>query len=565
MLFTKIRKILSIGKFSNKQNLFYSLLSSFLEVLSLGSLIPLIMILVDEKGGQLNELAKFIPLEFQSVDLKSYYLNLTLLILVIYIISLIIYVYLRYLIKKNIFNFQAELAHNIFSEYLNRDYQILINEKISKVHNTIAAETKRFSGGILNSLFEIISKIAVLFLICFLLFIYEPVLTGTIILFGFFLMGLLFFIFKKRISQFNDVISEKIAQNFDFLRTGLSSFLDLKIFNLSTDFLKNYKSNCTEINNQNLKVEMISLFPKLLIESVIILTFFTVIVFSEIKIQENLLLISVFVFSFYKIYPYLSQIFNYVVLFRSSKSSIDQLLLSLDNFDVEKEVLNKSNLEFKNEIEIKNINFRYDLNSNSGFNIKNFNLKIKKGDIVAFVGPSGSGKTTIINILMGLLKPQSGQILVDKKILDYSTLENWVKKISYASINPFFTNGTIKKNITFKDNLTDDEQKRLDKIYEVVMLNDVFNQLSEKDQTIISDSSLNLSAGQKQRVNIARSLFKQSDIVFFDEPTSSLDFETEEKMLEKIANSKIFKTAIFATHRKEILKYCNKIVDLNKI
>ena len=97
------------------------------------------------------------------------------------------------------------------------------------------------------------------------------------------------------------------------------------------------------------------------------------------------------------------------------------------------------------------------------------------------------------------------------------------------------------------------------------MLNDVFNQLSEKDQTIISDSSLNLSAGQKQRVNIARSLFKQSDIVFFDEPTSSLDFETEEKMLEKIANSKIFKTAVFATHRKEILKYCNKIVDLNKI
>ena len=565
MLFTKIRKILSIGKFSNKQNLFYSLLSSFLEVLSLGSLIPLIMILVDEKGGQLNELAKFIPLEFQSVDLKSYYLNFTLLILVIYIISLIIYVYLRYLIKKNIFNFQAELAHNIFSEYLNRDYQILINEKISKVHNTIAAETKRFSGGILNSLFEIISKIAVLFLICFLLFIYEPVLTGTIILFGFFLMGLLFFIFKKRISQFNDVISEKIAQNFDFLRTGLTSFLDLKIFNLSTDFLKNYKSNCAEINNQNLKVEMISLFPKLLIESVIILTFFTVIVFSEIKIQENLLLISVFVFSFYKIYPYLSQIFNYVVLFRASKSSIDQLLLSLDNFDVEKEVLNKSNLEFKNEIEIKNINFRYDLNSNSGFNIKNFNLKIKKGDIVAFVGPSGSGKTTIINILMGLLKPQSGQILVDKKILDYSTLENWVKKISYASINPFFTNGTIKKNITFKDNVTDDEQKRLDKIYEVVMLNDVFNQLSEKDQTIISDSSLNLSAGQKQRVNIARSLFKQSDIVFFDEPTSSLDFETEEKMLEKIANSKIFKTAVFATHRKEILKYCNKIVDLNKI
>ena len=83
MLFTKIRKILSIGKFSNKQNLFYSLLSSFLEVLSLGSLIPLIMILVDEKGGQLNELAKFIPLEFQSVDLKSYYLKTTPLFLTI--------------------------------------------------------------------------------------------------------------------------------------------------------------------------------------------------------------------------------------------------------------------------------------------------------------------------------------------------------------------------------------------------------------------------------------------------------------------------------------------------
>ena len=114
-----------------------------------------------------------------------------------------------------------------------------------------------------------------------------------------------------------------------------------------------------------------------------------------------------------------------------------------------------------------------------------------------------------------------------------------------------FSNNSIKRNITFKNILSNNEKLRLKKIYEITMLDKMFDKFPNKDLTIISDSNLNLSSGQKQRINIARSLFKDASLIFFDEPTSSLDFETEEMILEKIIKSGIVKTAIFATHRKK--------------
>jgi len=566
MQLNEIKKILSIANFKFKKNLIFSLCSSLLEVLSLGSLIPLIIVLVDEKGAVIQKFDKIFPISINESSFLDVYIKLTFIILIFYLLSLILYILLRYLVKLNILRFQAELAYKIFNEYLKRDYQKLVNEKVANVHNIISAETKRFSGGVLNSLFEILSKITVLALICIFIFWYKPILTSIVIIFGIILMGLLFFLFKTRISKFNNTISKKNSQNFDFLSTGLNSFLDLKIFNLSTDFLEKYKQNCLEINNQNLNIEMISLFPKLLIESIIIIVFFIVIAFSNIDIKENLLLISIFVFSFYKIYPYLSQIFNYVVLFKASKSCISQILDSFQNLNInESKNIIKLNINFEKKLELKDINFQYSNNSLDHFKIKNFNFDINYGDIVAIVGPTGSGKTTLINILLGLLKPNSGKILIDNKLLDNSTFENWMQKISYAAINPFFANTSIRKNITFKDEISENDQVKLNKIYKITMLDNFIKNYPEGDLTIISDSNLNLSSGQKQRINIARSLFKDANLIFFDEPTSSLDFETEEKILKELINSGFLKTAIFATHRKEVLKYCNKIIDLNKI
>ena len=387
MQLIEIKKILSIANFKFKKNLILSLFSSFLEVLSLGSLIPLFIILVDEQGAIIQKYEKFIPISINKSSFSEHYLKFTFIILTFYLLALVIYVFFRYLIKLNILRFQAELAYKIFNQYLKRDYQKLVNEKVANVHNIISAETKRFSGGVLNSLFEILSKITVLALICIFLFWYKPILTSIVIIFGIILMGILFFLFKTRISKFNNTISKKNSQNFDFLRTGLNSFLDLKIFNLSIFFFEKYKQNCLEINNQNLNIVMISLFPKLLIESIIIIVFFIVIAFSNFDIKENLLLISIFVFSFYKIYPYLSQIFNYVVLFKASKSSISQILNSFQNLNSnESKNIKKLNINFEKKLELKDINFQYSNNSFDHFKIKNFNFDINYGDIVAIVG-----------------------------------------------------------------------------------------------------------------------------------------------------------------------------------
>ena len=125
MQLIEIKKILSIANFKFKKNLIYSLFSSFLEVLSLGSLIPLIIVLVDEQGAVIQKFEKFIPISINESSFSEHYLKFTFIILSFYLLSLIFYVFFRYLIKLNILRFQAELAYKIFNEYLKRDYQKL--------------------------------------------------------------------------------------------------------------------------------------------------------------------------------------------------------------------------------------------------------------------------------------------------------------------------------------------------------------------------------------------------------------------------------------------------------
>jgi ABC-type bacteriocin/lantibiotic exporter with double-glycine peptidase domain len=195
--------------------------------------------------------------------------------------------------------------------------------------------------------------------------------------------------------------------------------------------------------------------------------------------------------------------------------------------------------------------------------IKNISLTIKKGQSIALIGKSGSGKTTLVDIILGLLKIESGDIWVDGVSI-YSNLRCWQNLIGYIPQSIFLIDDTIERNIAFgvPDHLIDYE--KLDKAIQAAQLTELIEQLPNGIKTSVGERGVRLSGGQRQRVGIARALYHDREILVLDEATAALDNETESMVSESIRALSGTKTMIIIAHRLTTVKHCDRVYMLEK-
>ena len=191
----------------------------------------------------------------------------------------------------------------------------------------------------------------------------------------------------------------------------------------------------------------------------------------------------------------------------------------------------------------------------------NLNLEIKIGDTIGIFGDSGSGKSSFINLLIGLLKPKNGQILIDGIDIN-SNINSWRESIGYVPQNIFLIDDTLRRNISFDLELDSNDEKKLNECLKQSELINFVNNLQNGLDTIVGERGSRISGGQLQRVGIARALYNDPKILIFDESTSALDKETELEIIKNIYKFKSKKTLIIITHKKELLKECDKIYKL---
>lgn len=239
-----------------------------------------------------------------------------------------------------------------------------------------------------------------------------------------------------------------------------------------------------------------------------------------------------------------------------SVSSVGDVLLAPDiedNFDKEKIK------EVKGDIEFKNVSFGYDKGQTV---LDNFSLHIKKGETVAFVGGSGAGKTTILNLLIGFLKPTGGKILLDGADMEKIDLRSYREHISVVPQNTILFTGTIRENICYGMNKISDEA--LNQSIEAANLADVIGKMPDGVQTMINEHGSNLSGGQRQRISIARALIRNPEIIILDEATSALDPISEGKIQKSLETLIKGRTTLIVAHRLSTIKNADKIVVVSK-
>ena len=181
-------------------------------------------------------------------------------------------------------------------------------------------------------------------------------------------------------------------------------------------------------------------------------------------------------------------------------------------------------------MELKNLNFKHIGNEKN--TLENINIKIKKGKIIGITGPSGSGKSTLVDLIMGLIEPTSGSIYINEKPLS-QIRENWLHLVGYIPQDVHLNDDTLKNNITFLSKGLLDDQK----LSEVIKVSGLESLIASKKNILdenVGEKGIKLSGGEKQRIGIARTLYKNSKILILDEPTSSLDEDNEAKILENV-------------------------------
>ena len=420
----------------------------------------------------------------------------------------------------------------------------------------LTSEVALFSNSFLSPCLTLVSNVILIFFISTLLLIYDVFSTSIIILSVIFIMYLYKLIFSNYLKTLG--ISRQIFHK-DYLKVVGETFniaTEIKLLKIQKFFEENFSFRLQNLYDNGIKKSIISPLPKIFYEIFFLLVLFFII-FINLESNTNLFTtLGVYVASIFRIIPSANAIASAYNKIKFSQATIQVVKDGLQKANNIKDVKLKT-LEFKNTIVFEDINFSFEDN----LIFSNLNFQIKKGEKIGIMGPSGSGKTTFINILMGLIQPTHGSIKVDG--IDITNgIESWQKLISYVPQNVKILDESLKVNITFNN-----EEKKIDQIrYNDSLNKSQLNKFIENfvlnEETKLGENGSKISQGEKQRIGIARAIYRNSQLLILDESTNFLDDKTKRLFLEEIKDNLRNLTIIFISHDKKSLEFCSKIFNL---
>ena len=433
---------------------------------------------------------------------------------------------------------------------------------MSKLVQNVYIETKNFTATFSSSLI-IIFETLVLVSIVFLLFSIQFKITLITLLIFFFIMILYHKLFSGKLGKWGSERLKFGTKSLKTLNEIFGGIKTIKIFNVEKIFSNIFSKNIITFSSVATKHSAFTNYPKITLEMCAILIIFSTLIlinYSELDINNIVPIFGLFIAAAFRLLPSVNKLmqgFNNISFHQPSIIMMENEYKKLEKID---NTINKDTI-FEKEIKLRDLNFSH---NQKDIIYDKENITINKFDCVGIYGESGSGKTTLVDIIMGLYKPDKGELLVDdKKIQTINEIKSWQKKISYVPQSIFLFNGSIKNNVSFEfdENLIDDK-----KVSQSLMSSQLekFANPKEKMNYIINEGGGNVSIGEKQRIGIARALYKNPELIILDEPTSSLDDNTAKNLIKFLGEFRKKRTLIIISHDIKSLQFCNKIYEIKQ-
>ena len=538
--------------------MYFMFAGTLLELFSVGLIFPAIKLLTD------NE---FLTKSYSLLNIEALETEILLLTIVIIFITFFGFknIFLWFVLKKYVVflaKYEAKLQTKLFRGYLGKSVSYFKEKKSSDIIISIKDISSFFASVYLNALINFFLEITLQTLILVLLFYFSwqstlPVFT----LFGF-LTLIIFSFSKKKLAKLGKLRNEFSQKQLLNIQQGIGGIKEIKLLSKELFFLKRFINSTDVLVEANIKNAMISGVPRLLIEFFAVCSVGLIIfVFLSLgkSIAEILPVLGLFLVAAYKMVPSFNKILLMMNRIKFSTDMVNRIVNLSVEFKNEEVDFDKNaiveKMNFKRQLELNDINFRYPTREEQI--LSDINLLIDKNSFIGISGESGSGKSTLIDIIMGITKPDNGEIKVDGKSINDS-ISKWQKNIGYVSQNIFIIPGTIKHNIAFGVDEDKIDEQLVHEVVKKTSLKFFIDSLELGIDTHVGEGGGLISGGQKQRIGIARALYNKPELLVFDEATSSLDLETEKKILNEIYALKKEFTLIFISHRESSIKYCDR-------
>ena len=548
---------------------FMIFIGGFLETLGVSTMIPVVTVLLTPEKVQeyidKYEVLGNICTVFHITSVNQVAVSLLLFLMAVYVIKNLYLLFLVYRQNTFITQNRNNMISRVMAEFLNRPYEQYLGADIPTVFRITDSDIPQ-TFALMLAVLSLASEVVVSCLIFLVLLIQNVKMT----LFVMFVFGVLTLVIVKvlkprlnRIGAKNQEIQSRIAKWRIQATYGLK---DVKVLNREEFFVRNYYETGKVGANVARNYAVLNNTPRLLIETIFIVSmlgYVAIYINGGGDVSEMMTTIATFGVAAIRVLPSVNRINTYITEIAYTTPSLNfvyenlQQGMKTDAMLAERKANSqKEKLKLDDKIELNHISFHYPDSDKNIFT--DAHMVVPRGKSVGIMGSSGAGKSTIVDILLGLLHVQEGQITCDGVDI-FKNYESWLAQIGYIPQSIYLIDESIRENIAFGIDADKIDEKRIWEVLEEAQLKEFIEELPEGLDTTIGDRGIRLSGGQRQRIGIARALYHNPEILVFDEATSALDNETEAAVMEAVNSFHGKKTMVIIAHRLNTIEKCDII------
>ena len=540
-----------------------SIILSVFEMIGIGAIGIFVAILSDSQSFIQKIPFEKIQFFLENIEVDKLIILFGITLTLIFLFKNLLVIIYNFLELKTRNNINLDISKKIYSNYLYRDISFHNNKNPAELVNIVNSVTNTAT----QYLFAIITFVKEIFLIVFLIsglliinFKFSLYILVSILL----ISSLLFISVKNRVKKLGKEgieIEKNILKSLNEGLGGIKIIKTLQNYNFFINEFRNLKSKKLDIL---LIVQILTLLPKLFLEifAVACTTLLTIFLLkSDLTFSQIIPIITVISIILVRMIPSFSNINTGLQHIRYMGSHFDlvsdELEIKIEE-NSEKNSKEKINIKIDelNSIELRNLPFSY----GKKIILDNVNIELKKGEFIGLIGRTGTGKTTLVDMILGLLKPKNGKIIINK--IEETNFNALTKFIGYVPQDIYLADCSIMENIAFGEEENNIDIERVKKSLKLSQLDEFIESSSEDILSKVGDRGVRISGGQKQRIGIARALYRNPKIIIMDESTNSLDSLTEEKFINDVKSISKEIIVLFITHRTSALKFCDKIYKL---
>ena len=551
---------------------FLMLIGAVLETVSIGLMIPVVSQVVNPEIVESNHYFSYV---YQGLGFKSYGAFTVFMMLSLIFFFVLKNLFLFFQTKwqmKFVYTNQFNTSRRMMINFMKRPYEFYLGADTAVIQRSITSDVNNMFGLVL-SLLQFLSESIIFISLAVLCIISEPLISLIFSIMMIVVLVIIKFILQPIMKRTGQENQEYYSGLFKWINQSVTGIKEIKIAAKEHYFINEYAKCGKGFVNAVQRFNLYIATPRLLIETIAISAMILYILIKSLQgtmIDEYIPILAAIAFAAMRMIPCANRINNhltqisyfepfFMAVSDNLQTEINDKKIVYDEAVYEEEFKRRQllpKLKIEKQITLSGITFKYPNTDTLIFD--NAEMTIPIGKAVGIVGTSGAGKTTVVDIMLGLLKLESGMILADGKDVS-DNYDSWLKNIGYIPQTLFMIDDSIRRNIAFgmTDGQIDDE-----KVWYALreaQLEEFVRGLPEGLDSGIGERGIRISGGQRQRIGIARALYDDPDILVLDEATAALDNETESAIMDSINRLHGRKTLIIIAHRLQTIEKCDII------